>query len=155
MKNQIIAILVLLTGLFIFQSCETPAPKEKDASAGTTVKEAPVFTPSTKDRISLTDFTNWQANWENNAIAFLTANSPDILNSFTVKKVDLTEVMGENPVQVRYYLGLEAGKNGAWIPHLMIVGVDAQGADMIDPTQNEYVYDFVCPCPVECGRLCQ
>jgi len=69
--------------------------------------------------------------------------------------------MGERPAQVRYYLGLEfAGLNRTstdtiWTPHLMIVGVNDLGADMIDPTQNEYVYDMVCPCPKQCKEICK
>jgi hypothetical protein len=70
------------------------------------------------------------------------------LNGFLIPGVDLTEVLAERGVvNVRTYLGIDDSE----AYHLLIVGVDVNGNDMVDEDLGQYVYDFTSPCPPMCG----
>jgi len=66
-----------------------------------------------------------------------------------MEKVDLTEVLGERPAKVRYHLGLDMTVI-PHEPHLILVGVDNKGKDMLDYGKKEYAYDLTKPCPKYC-----
>jgi hypothetical protein len=38
-------------------------------------------------------------------------------------------------------------------PHMMIVGVDANGNDLIDPARGLFIYNFIKPCPSACNGV--
>lgn len=72
---------------------------------------------------------------------------PHNLKGFLIPMEDLVEVMQEQGVaNVRTYLAIANGES-----KLLIVGVDAQGNDMIDEQKGWYIYDFTRPCPPVCG----
>lgn len=70
------------------------------------------------------------------------------INGFLIPGVDLTEVLAEpGVVDVRAYMAIDDREAN----HLLIVGVDANGNDMVDEDLGQYVYDFTQPCPPMCG----
>ncbi|MEW5675191.1 hypothetical protein ABGT15_02655 [Flavobacterium enshiense] len=64
-----------------------------------------------------------------------------------IPQIDITQLMNEEGVvDVRAYIGIdETGEN-----KLMLVGVDANGNDLIDDANGQYIYDFTRPCPDTC-----
>ena len=71
------------------------------------------------------------------------------LKGFWVPGDDLREVMNEGGAQdARVYMAIDDDGNY----HLLIVGVDADGNDMIDPDNGQYIYDFTQPCPATCSQ---
>lgn len=85
---------------------------------------------------------DWTKNWRNR-------KSIQQINGFVIPMQDIFEAMGETgAVDIRGYLGIDdKGEN-----HLLIVGIDENGNDMVDETQGQYVYDFTKPCPQQCGN---
>jgi hypothetical protein len=61
----------------------------------------------------------------------------DQLKGWFVPGADLSQVLAENAVDSRMYLGLDGEQL-----KLMIVGVDANGSDMINKDNGWYIYDF-------------
>ena len=83
----------------------------------------------------------WTARWR-------ASNRELPVNGFLIPGADLTEVLAERGVvNVRTYMGID--DEGQY--HLLIVGVDAAGNDMVDEDLGQYVYDFTSPCPPMCG----
>ena len=67
---------------------------------------------------------------------------------FFIPGSDLTDVMAEEGVvDSRAYMAID--NDGEH--HLLIVGVDAAGNDMLDEEAGQHVYDFTRPCPVICS----
>lgn len=106
----------------------------------------------TKDQstISLQQAQDWIARWKEGSLKDLTAIT---VKAFLIPGIDVTEVLAEKGVQdVRAYIGVDESQ----IPHLLIVGVDENGNDMIDNDElvNEQngwnIYDFTVPCPKTC-----
>lgn len=99
-----------------------------------------------KYTITLETAQTWSAKWKKEATSYLSKNQ---LNAFLVPGIDMTQVMAqEGVVNVRTYLGIDENNQ----PHIMIVGVDADGNDMIDDSKEWYIYDFSEPCPNTCNR---
>lgn len=97
-----------------------------------------------KDTITLETAQEWAATWKENAETYLSENQ---LKAFLIPGTDVTQVLAEEGVvNVRSYLGIDENNE----PHLMIVGVDADGNDMIDDSKGWYIYDFSRPCPSTC-----
>ena len=70
------------------------------------------------------------------------------IKGFLIPGADLTEVLAEKGVvNTRAYMGMD--ENNEY--HLLIVGVDDSGNDMLDEDQGQYVYDFTQPCPPICS----
>lgn len=89
--------------------------------------------------ISLATAQAWAKNWRD--------NQPDTVKAYLIPQVDITELMGEPNVQdVRAYCGID--ENGNY--KLMLVGVDANGVDLINEAAGAYIYDFTEPCPRTC-----
>jgi hypothetical protein len=98
-----------------------------------------------KNTITLETAQQWAARWkeaqQNGTEAPVTA--------FLIPGIDVTQVMNErNVLDVRAYLGID-GEN---TERLMIVGVDADGNDMIDESNGYFIYDFSQPCPTNCNK---
>lgn len=82
------------------------------------------------------------------------------LKAFLIPLEDLKEVIKEpNVANVRAYIGIDKSNDNE--PHLIIVGVNAEGEDIIykaagkgcvdtDGTENTGLYDFSDPCPTTC-----
>ena len=99
-----------------------------------------------KDTITLETAQQWAANWKEKGATYLSENQ---LKAFWIPGVDLTEVLAEEGVvDARTYLGIDENN----VPHAMIVGVDADGNDMIDDSKGWYIYDFSEPCPSTCNK---
>ncbi len=69
------------------------------------------------------------------------------IKAFNIPLVDLTQILAEGATSVRAYLA--ASEDGE--KKLLLVGVDAQGNDMIDYENGQYVFDFTTPCPPTCA----
>jgi hypothetical protein len=84
--------------------------------------------------------------WQN----FLAAN-PE-LNGTRALYFSMEDVqsLGSSAVGFRVYFGLHT-VNGKQVFDGMIVGVDANGADIVDPSSpNSGIWDFASPCPTMC-----
>ena len=103
-----------------------------------------------QDTISLEQAQEWGKRWKEGGAKLLVTN---VIKAFLIPGIDLTEVLAEDGVQdIRTYFGVDENEQ----PHLMVVGVDANGNDMIDQDKmiNEkngwHIYDFSVPCPKTC-----
>lgn len=93
----------------------------------------------TQNTITLEQAQLWAANWRKSG-----TNS---VKAYWIPKIDVTEVLAEeNVADVRGYLGID--ENGEY--KMMLVGVDADGNDLIDDTKGQYIYDFTRACPDFC-----
>jgi hypothetical protein len=93
----------------------------------------------TQNTIPLKQAQLWAQNWRKNPNTSVIA--------FLIPEVDLTQVIAEREtVNVRTYLGIDEKGNCK----LMIVGVDSNGADLIDDAKGQYIYDFSSACKPDC-----
>ncbi|MGJ8685138.1 MAG: hypothetical protein ACSHWW_10970 [Nonlabens sp.] len=96
-----------------------------------------------ENTIPLEQAQTWRSNWKTSRKDWMAAND---LQGFWVPGDDLTQTVGENGVNCRIYMGLtEEGTSGE--AKMMMVAVDADGKDMIDPDNGLYIYDFSQPIP--------
>lgn len=94
--------------------------------------------------ITLEQAQEWAQNWNNNKITFFETRD---LKAFAIPRQVIDDVTRHpDVVDVRTYLGLDEDFN----PHLMIVGVNEEGNDLINPEQELYIYNFARPCPTYC-----
>lgn len=106
----------------------------------------------TKNIIDLSTAISWVQNWRNKLPTKDPKTTLPNLNGFVIPVVDITQIITDNPgiVSVRGYLGHDGIEY-----KLMIVGVDANGNDLIDqntqtnPTLHN-IYDFTRACPTIC-----
>lgn len=83
----------------------------------------------------------WTENWRNR-------EDKQNINGFFIPMNDINEARQEFGIEnMRGYLGLD----GDGICHLLLVGVDSKGNDMIDEENGQFVYDHTLPCPQQCG----
>ncbi len=138
---------VILTTLFFScesKKAETPAPK-MDEMAEPATKAATI---TTEDTISNAQFAAWTTAWHNNQKTWM-AQINHSIDYFGMPLVDLSEVLNQRGVvSSRFYLGLKTPDS----LHLVVVGVDAQGNNMLDNSQGQYAYDVSRPCPPLCGN---
>lgn len=97
-----------------------------------------------KDTISVATFNLWKDNWKKSVGK---NQATKTIQYFTMPVVDFSEVVGEKPAKVRLYLGLDESVDPN-VPHLMAVGVDSSGNNMI--SGDDHVYDITQPCPPGC-----
>ena len=100
-----------------------------------------------QDTISLYKFNKWVNAWISDGASF---TNTSLTKSFRMPNMDLTETLAENPDSVRFHLGLDKSVS-PYVPHLIIVGVDARGNDMLDYSQGQYAYDVSVVCPTDCN----
>ncbi|HLN94864.1 MAG TPA: hypothetical protein VK183_04450 [Flavobacterium sp.] len=88
--------------------------------------------------IPLKQAKEWAAKWQE-------SNS---LKAFLIQKDNIDSILaaGCGAVNFRGYLGLDDDGN----PVFMLVGVDANGDDIIDEREGCFVYDYNFPCPSHC-----
>lgn len=97
-----------------------------------------------KNTITLETAQKWAASWKKSQQKRTEAP----VTAFLIPGIDVTQVMNEREVEdVRAYLGIDNENT----ERLMIVGVDANGNDMIDESKGYYIYDFSLPCPTKCN----
>ncbi|MDA9773786.1 hypothetical protein N9B82_02420 [Saprospiraceae bacterium] len=107
-----------------------------------------VNTPNTQDTISKQKFVTWVNNWKADGVQFSTNTLPEF---FTMPKVDLTEVLSDPKVKkTRFYLGLDTS-HAVDSLHLVVVGVDKYGNDLLNYSQGQYAYDVTKLCPILCA----
>lgn len=107
--------------------------------------------------ICLQKAVDWTTLWRSQDGTFTDHND---LKAFLIPLADLQEVMKEpNVANVRAYIGIDASNDNQ--PHLIIVGVNEEGEDIIydaagegcvdgDGEVNTGLYDFSQPCPTTC-----
>lgn len=99
-----------------------------------------------KNTITLETAQAWANRWKQEEGTY---NKHNKLKAFLVPGIDFQQVMQEEGVvNVRAYLGVDDNQ----VERLMIVGVDAEGNDMISDTEGYYIYDFSEPCPNTCNQ---
>ncbi len=92
-----------------------------------------------QNTITLTQAQEWARNW--------VSNPKNTVKAHLIPEVDVTQLLAEPGVaNIRAYIGID--ENG--VNKLMLVGVDAEGKDMINDAEGQYIYDFTMPCPSTC-----
>lgn len=88
---------------------------------------------------------DWVNRWRNSTCA---ERDPFQLKGFFVPMVDAIQIIQEQGSEnIRTYLGITPQNEYKQI----LVGVDAAGNDMVDPSQGWHIYDLTQPCPPVCG----
>lgn len=114
--------------------------------------------PNKENTISLEIAKDWTKRWRDMESAY---NSHHDCRAFNIPLIDLQEVIKEQGVvSVRGYIGVEetvVEGDTVFIEKLIIVGVDANGKDMISSKdglildqESDDIYDFSDPCPNLC-----
>ncbi|UUC47322.1 hypothetical protein [Flavobacterium cerinum] len=99
-----------------------------------------------KNTITLDTAREWAERWNKKKGLY---EGHHKLKAFLIPGVDVTQAMSEpGVVNVRAYLGVDENHK----EKLMIVGVDADGNDMIDADKGLYIFDFSEPCPSTCNK---
>lgn len=142
--------LLLLIGAFL-TSCNQTSSKVEESDVKSDVVDAPqpvnLYTVTEKDIISRKKFELWTKNWTRGNGKVAATNN---IRFFNMPIIDLSEVLGELPASSRFYLGLDDTVTPPE-PHLMLVGVDKDGNNMIDPLKSQFIFDVTRPCPPSCG----
>jgi len=113
-----------------------------------------------KNTISLKTAKKWAKRWRNKESSY---NLHHECRAFNIPLVDLQEVIKEEGVtSVRAYIGVDKKVIEGEVvfeEKLMIVGVDANGKDMISSSDgvslnndSNDIYDFTTPCPTVCDN---
>lgn len=90
--------------------------------------------------ISLSKAQGWASTWR--------ANPANTVKAHLIPEADITQLYAKpDVVDVRAYMGID--ENGT--QKLMLVGVDANGDDLIDSKKGHFIYDFTTPCPTMCS----
>lgn len=96
--------------------------------------------------ITLEQAQEWAQNWNENKLTFLERVD---LKAFAIPGQVIKDVTAhDSVVDVRTYFGLDDQLN----PHLMVVGVDEEGNDLINEEEELYIYNFARPCPNWCSK---
>lgn len=75
--------------------------------------------------------------------------NPNSVIAYLVPRIDFTQLLQEKDVvDIRAYVGIDPESG---LQKLMLVGVDANGNDLINPENGQFIYDFSKPCPDECA----
>jgi hypothetical protein len=101
--------------------------------------------PTSPYLIPLQSAVNWTTAWR-------TAN-PTAIKAFLINMNEVNDMLQEaGTSSIRVYFGLDNG-----VEKLVLVAVNAQGKDIINPTVNNTpisgTYDFCAPCPPTCDIL--
>ena len=101
----------------------------------------------TTKTISLKDAKAWTKKWRDQHGKLTATNGKTELNfpwkAFLMPHNDLTGLLGESAVSVRFYFGIDDTND----LRVLIVGVDAKGNDM-----SNMIFDFTSPCPTICDK---
>ncbi len=75
------------------------------------------------------------------------ANPSNTIKAHLIPQINITQLMAQANVQdIRAYVGID----DKGVTKLMLVGVDANGNDLIDAANGYYIYDFTSSCPPVC-----
>jgi hypothetical protein len=110
-----------------------------------------------ENTITLKKAKRWTQRWRKMEGNF---NAHHKCRAFNIPLEDLREVIAEGAITVRAYLGVHTHiieGESVFEEKLIIVGVDANGRDMISAKDGEVldatsgsIYDFTQPCPDKC-----
>jgi len=71
------------------------------------------------------------------------------IDGYFIPMEDIDEARSETGItNMRGYMGID----DKGVNHLLLVGVDNKGNDMIDEEAGQFVYDYTKPCPQQCGN---
>jgi hypothetical protein len=135
MKTSIFTFVLLIT-LFVLYSCGS---KSETKTLILAQEETPMFKP--QDTISLVQFARRINRWSQKGKMYLDTS---MIRYFDMKKIDLTQLLGENATNARFYMGLDSVSSG-YRAHLLLVGTDANGNNLTGPGHHVYNYTVVCP----------
>ncbi len=92
--------------------------------------------------VPLSDAITWAASWQE---ATKTAAwwENNLFNSFKIPNESIAPLLAQDASEIRTYLGLD--NNGD--RHLLLVGVDSNGKDMLNEAVGQKAYNFANPCP--------
>ena len=112
-----------------------------------------------KNTVSLATAKKWAKLWRREESTY---NKHHECRAFNIPLEDLKEVISEGAVSVKAYIGVEGKEvegERVYIEKLLIVGVNAEGKDMISSKDGENldgdsgdIYDFTEPCPETCDN---
>jgi hypothetical protein len=92
-----------------------------------------------KNAITLEQAQEWATTWRE--------NPEHVIKAFLILQLDFVQLIAERDVQdVRAYIGTDENGN----QKLMLVGVNSNGQDLINDTNNQNIYDFTTTCPEFC-----
>lgn len=107
----------------------------------------PGFNPNAGAAIAPTLAEEWTANYRQQPLTDTGPGAAKRINAYYLSNQLLTEIQGQQGcVGLRFYMGLDkpkAGENKAAEYQIMVVGVDANGRDMVPRPGNngEVLYD--------------
>ena len=107
--------------------------------------------PDSEDKsIPLSTAKDWTKNWRD---VMDDGNwlSSHMKKAFLIPMETITNLQNKVAKNIRVYFGVDKEESdpGKQLK-LVIVGVDADGKDMLDESQGEKTYDFARPCPPLC-----
>lgn len=139
MKNKVslAAVLLLVVGI-VFLSKNDAVSSKSNSTAQSLVQ----------DTISVKTFKMWTNAWQNQGQQYCQNNK---MQYFTSPRTNFSQILATNAVSVRSYMGLDTTVIPA-IAHLIFVGVDAAGQDMVDYSNGLYYYNFSDLCPDNCPQ---
>ena len=115
--------------------------------------------PNSRNTISLKTAKEWTKRWRTMESSY---NAHQDCRAFNIPIKDLKEAIAEGAASVRAYIGVEKIKvegENVFIEKLMIVGVDANGKDMVSSKdgltlddESGEIFDFSTPCPTTCDQ---
>ncbi len=99
-----------------------------------------------RNTITLSEAQNWAQRWNTEKISFFEEKE---LKAFKILGSVIKDVTYPTKVvDIRTYFGLDENLK----PHLIIVGVDENGDDLIDENNGYYIYNFAGSCPINCSN---
>lgn len=97
--------------------------------------------------ITLEQAQQWAENWNKHKLAFFAKRD---LKAFAIPRQVIEDVSSDpEVVHVRTYFGLDDELN----PHLIVVGTNADGNDLIDEARGQHIYNFAISCPTYCPQV--
>lgn len=154
MKNLIYSLATICVIVFI-SSCK-PCPDCPTNPGINPYAQEEDKTLNTKDTISLQTFQTWVDNWKNYGKKY---TDTVLTTSFVMPLIDLSEFLEnkgdkgrDSVVAARFYLGLRRDTIPN-MPHLMLVGINAEGDSLTNADDGQYIYDVTLPCPTLCDSI--
>lgn len=96
-----------------------------------------------QNAITLEEAQAWAERWNNDL------NALKGIKAFKIPGQNIKALMNQSgTVDIRAYIAVKDNNE----PTVVVVGVDANGNDMIDPARGFHIYDFAEPCPNCCNN---
>lgn len=101
-------------------------------------------------KVSMTTAATWTKAWRKKMTDgnWLQSN---MKKGFLIPMVNFEKLKAQGATNIRAYMALdESETDQSKALKLVLVGVDANGNDMINEDQGDFAYDFTVPCPPIC-----